>query len=454
MVHFEGIKSGKKIAMCEMKLGVKTLLKNILNAGTACALIFGFTVSTVNIETTQAQEVLQKIEALINDEVISAYDVNQRMGLIVATTGGIKTQEQFLQLKKQVLDTMINERLQMQEAKEWEVVITDAEVEGTYVRIAQNMGKNPDEFETFLAQYGASKQTLVDQVKAEFAWQTLVQGRLGSQVVISDDEVDEYLVRMKANTGKFEYRVGEIYLVVSNPERDAEIKETAERLIKQITEGANFQQMARQFSQSSSAAKGGDMGWIQEGNFNQTLEEEVKKLEVGQYSTVPVKTPGGYYILGLSDRRKILSIDPLDVSLDLRQIYLAFSAETTQEMAETTVKLLADLDYTEYQGCDAIPALAEKVKATTHGALGEGLVLRQLNPELRNFVEGLSIGEPSKPSLSNDGLRVFYVCGRTEPKVTMPTADQIFQQLEQQRLAMMARRYLRDIRRDAIIDKR
>jgi peptidyl-prolyl cis-trans isomerase SurA len=430
------------------------LIKNILKAGTAIALLIGVSATSLNNHPAQAQEVLQKIEALINDEVISAYDVTQRMGLIVATTGGIENQQQFLQLKKQVLETMINERLQLQEAKEWEVNITDDEVAGTYSRIAQNMGKTTDELDIFLTQYGASKRTLINQVKAEFAWQTLVQGRLGSQVVISDEEVDDYLARMKANTGKFEYRMGEIFLVVSNPERDADVKLNGERLIKQIAEGANFQQIARQFSQSSSAASGGDMGWIQEGSLNEPLEAEIKKLEVGQYTKEPIKTPGGYYILGLSDRRKILSIDPLDVTLDLRQIYLAFTAETTQEQAEAMVKQVTDLDTSTYAGCENIERLALTVKATTHGSLGDGIVLRQLNPELRNFVEGLSIGEPSKPSLSKDGLRVFYVCGRTEPTVRMPTADEIFNQLEQKRLAMMARRYLRDIRRDAIIDMR
>lgn len=411
-----------------------------------------------SIKPATAQEVLQKIEVLVNDEIISAFDVNQRLGLIVASTGGVSSQEQLDRLREQVLDTMISEKLQMQEARKFELKLPQEQLESIYERIAgsfmQGRGGNGGvaDFENYLMQYGASKETLLDQIEAENAWQTLVNGRLGNQVVITEEEVEDSIARLKANQGKFEYRLSEIYFIVDNPSKADEVKETASRIAEQAEVG-NFPSLARQFSQSASAAKAGDMGWMSEDNLTPEIYAEVKGMSVGQVTKDPIATPGGYYIMAMMDRRRILSVDPMDVTLNLQQVFWPFNAETKQDDIVALIEKI-DTERAKYNSCDAINTFAETVGNNgTVAALGD-IPLRQLNVQLRAGIENLSNGQNSKPIATSDGIRVFFVCGRIEPTVRVPTSDEIYNQMHEQRLAMMSRRYLRDLRRDAIIDYR
>lgn len=129
----------------------------------------------VMTSASTSQEILQKIEALVNDEVISAYDLQQRLGLVVAATGGVRNQEELLRLREQVLSSMVDEKLQLQEAAEFEVEVSQAEIDDAYIRVAVNFNQSPESFEGFLGQYGSSKNSLTSQLRAEFAWQTLVR---------------------------------------------------------------------------------------------------------------------------------------------------------------------------------------------------------------------------------------------------------------------------------------
>jgi len=410
----------------------------------------------ISLSTTytgaQQNQLLQKIEALVNDEIISAYDLNQRLGLVVASTGGVNTEEEYLKLRDQVLKSMVDERLQLQEAREYEVVISDAEVEDAFTRIAESFGQDSQTLEVTLAkEYNSSKRSLTDQLRAEYTWQRLVQGKLGSQVVISDEDVEASIDRMKANAGKFEYSVSEIYFILDNPSRDSVVKQAAERVHQQLIDGAQFSLVARQFSESSSAARGGDLGWVSADQLDPQISSSLETMEVLETSN-PIKTAGGYSIITLSDRRRILSNDPLDVELDLWQIYKPYIGNPTQEKADALSAVFAESS-NGITSCADISQVAAEIGTSDSGKLGD-ISLRQLSPQMRPLFIGLEDGHPTQPATSNDGVRMFFVCGRTDPEIKEPSFDEMFGQLEQQRLSMMARRYLRDLRRDAIIDYR
>lgn len=400
----------------------------------------------------EAQHVIQKIEALVNDEVISAFDVVQRMGLVVAASGGINDEEDLVRLQQQVLRTLVDERLQLQEAAEYEVEIPAEQIDEAYSRIAQSFNQTAENFEAFLAQFGASKNTLVIQLNAEFAWQALVRGRLGQQIGVTDEEVDTEISRMESNTGKYEYKVSEIYLIVGLPSDDARIKATMEGLVKQIKEGgAPFRLVARQFSDAASAARGGDLGWLSADQMQPAVAEVITNLDVLEVSD-PLRTPGGYRLLVLTDRRRILSLDPLDILLDIHQVMFSFTQETTQEIADAWVAKAVQ-EYPKAKSCDDIEALAKALEVESFGKLDE-IPLRALTPNLRKLLNSMEDGMATGPIASQDGIRIFFVCGRREPEVGVPDFDEIYAQLQEQRLSMVARRYLRDLRRDSIVDYR
>lgn len=397
-----------------------------------------------------AQEVeVESIEAIVNDEVISEYDVEQRLNLILAAAGSDISPEQRELLRQQSLQNLVDEKLQLQEAAEFDLVISDEEVSQTIGRIGRQYDMSPEQFVAYLERSGASVESLAQQVRAELAWTRLVRGRLNSQVAVSDDEVQNILDRLEQNAGQNEYLVSEIFLIADTPEKDRAVRQTADRLVEQLRQGAPFNVMARQFSESATAAVGGDMGWVQEG---QLIEEVSAALENMRPRTIssPVRAPGGYYILLLRDRRKVATADPLDIQLDLTQMTFPVpNEEGAKEARMSEIRLGTSM----IMGCEDIAATAEEIGASGVNKVGT-MRIGDLPAPIQTLVEPLGPGEVTPPFEAGDNIQVLVVCGRNEPEVNMPTFDAIEESLRQQRLSMMARRYLRDLRRDAIVDYR
>lgn len=425
-------------------------------AGLAALALAPFCPGTGTAQTQPAQQdglaVPQRIVALVNDEPISAYDVVQRLRLTIASIGGVRNQQQFARLQQQVVRNMVDDKLKLQEAKNFELVISDEEANDAFSRQAESLGQTPEEFEQTLLRMGVAKDTYLEQMKAEIAWGELVNGRLGRFASVSDEEVEHEIERLKANAGQPEYHLAEIFLLVDNPRREAEIRATAERIVAQIRQGGRFEGFAEQFSQSATAAAGGDMGWVTLDLLSPELAKVVQSLPLEGVSD-PVRTGGGFYILQLRDRRRVLEADPLDVALDVQQVFLPLDLATASEAEQISAVDRIEAAQKGISSCDEIPAFAARLAGAQRGALGK-ITLRELPAGLRNLIADIEIGKPSKPARMQDGFRVFFVCDRVAPEVTMPSYDEIADQLERQKLAMMARRYLRDLRRDAIVDYR
>lgn len=393
----------------------------------------------------------QRIVVLVNDEPISAYDVVQRLRLTIASIGGVDNEEQLDRLQEQVVRNMVDDKLKLQEAAQFDLVISDEETNTAFARQASSFNQTPAQFEDYLARLGITKQAYLDQMKPEIAWGELVNGRLGRFATVAQEEVEQEIARIEASAGQPQYNLAEIYFLVDNPSREADVRQTAERIAEQIRDGANFAGFAQQFSQSSTAASGGDMGWVTPDQLSPILAERLATLKVGEVSE-PIRLAGGYYLLQVKDRRRVLEADPLDVELDIHQIFLPVTAETTEERQTTFFDDLDELR-PEMTSCADIQAYAKQLGVSEAGPLGK-LSLRDLPAGLRTILEELDIGVPSRPTRMEDGFHVFFVCDRTTPEVALPQFDDIIDQLERQKLAMMARRYLRDLRRDAIVDYR
>lgn len=407
-------------------------------------------IAPARLHDARGQQIIQKIEALVNDEAITAYDVGQRMGLVLLATGQqISSQEDLMQLRQQVLETLINEKLEVQEAKEYEVPVPDEEIYAVYDRVARSYNRTPDNFDQLLQQYGTSTQALVQQIEAEYAWQTLVNGRYNTYVAVNDQEIDQLLEEMKANAGKQEYRLSEIYLIVNDPSQDERVKATAQRIRDQMESAYQFGEMARQFSQSTTSAQGGDLGWVTQDQMRPEVYEAIKDMNIFDVSQ-PIKTSGGYYLVALTDRRKILATDPLDELLRLRQIGWFFTADTTQEEAlewyDDAEKKVAAFD-----SCQNLDTFVNSLGEVVSRDLGE-IALKQLNPELRDIIGDMEPNSATPPINTPDGFMIFVVCGRRMPETSLPDPEVLQQQIETQRISLMARRYLRDLRRDAIIE--
>ena len=238
------------------------------------------------------------IAAIVNDTVISDYDLDQRTALFVATSGIRPTKETLVQIRAQVLRSLEDEILELQEAKKHKITITKADVDKALKNIADDNHLTTEQILATITQSGVSADVFRQQLAAQLTWQRLVAARYGTDVLISDQQIDEAMDRIKQGADKPQFLVSEIFLAVDRPQDDQTIKTSAEQIVQQLKQGAPFTAVAGQFSQSPSAADGGDIGWVIQGQLAEELDHALANLEPGDIAG-PVQAEGGYYVLQL-----------------------------------------------------------------------------------------------------------------------------------------------------------
>lgn len=392
---------------------------------------------------------LHKPTAVVNGQIITQTDIEQRLALIVLANGGSVPEDELARLRLQVLRNLIDETLQIQEAAANDIIANKAELEQSFARVAGNFRQSPEEFSKYLRSKGSSAASISRQIEAEIVWGRLLRQKVQPFVNVSEEEVQSVIDRMNAYKGSEEFRVGEIYLSAT-PENAQQIFENGRKIIEQIKQGGSFAAYARQFSEASTAAVGGDLGWVRSGQLPDALGQAVTEIDVGQIAG-PIQIPGGFSILYLMDKRKVLTADPRDAILSLKQISIAFPEGTTQAKAGETVKRFTE-QLKALQGCGSVSEIGAKLGADVID--NDNIKLRDLPAPLQPVLLDLQIGQATPPFGSiESGVRALVVCGRDDPQdAGTPTFDQIMSQIEDERVNKRARIYLRDLRRDAIID--
>ena len=393
---------------------------------------------------------LRKATAVVNGDIITGTDVDQRMALILAANDNKLSDEDAKRLRLQVLRNLIDETLQIQEAKAAEIEIEDEEVEQSYARVAQqSFRQDVKAMDAYLTKIGSSAASLKRQIRGELAWQRLLRRNVQPFINVADEEVKEMLDRLKAAKGTEEYRVGEIFLSAPPEARD-QVFQNASRIVQQLREGGSFVAYARQFSEASTAAVGGDLGWIRLAQLPTELATAARELSPGQL-VGPIEVRGGFSILYMIDKRQVLMADPRDALLALKQISISFPAGTSQADATRRTGAFATA-MKNARGCGNVDAVAAQLGAEV--VTNDQVRARDLPPQLQDALLALSLGETSPPFGSiQDGVRVLMLCGRDDPQQDAgPSFDELMAQMEDDRVNKRAQMYLRDLRRDAVID--
>lgn len=395
---------------------------------------------------SKAQDVL-RIAAVVNDRVISALDVVNRMKFVVWSTGVPNTPENRRRLSAQILRNLVDEELQAQEADRVNVSIKDQEVDRALANVAKRNKMSAQSLANRLSRNGIAISTLRRQLRVQLAWGRTIARRLRREVRVTDDEVDGEIERIETLRNKPSYRVAEIFLNVDEPDQDEKVRQAALRLLKQIRDGADFGALASAFSQSTSASQGGDIGWIQAGRLSRELDEVLLKLEPKQVSP-PIRTLAGYYLLLLREKRQPTGAQTGDTVVDLHQIVVPGSGSPEDQ------KAFAEDIRAAITNCSDLPSLVQQIGTKGSGPVGK-LKLGDLSANFRTAVGNLKVGEPSAPVASPSGQTlILMVCDRVEAKKKQIRRSVVRRQLQQSRAELVARRYLRDLRRSAFVDLR
>lgn len=387
--------------------------------------------------------------AIVNDEIITQTDIDHRIALIAASQRIQIPAEEMQRLRAQVLRNLIDEALQIQAARENEITVEQREIDQYFNRFASNFGHNGQTFAQYLASIGSSERSLKRQIQGEMSWQRL-QRRMLPRISPGDAEVQEILNRLNASRGTSEFRVAEIFLSAT-PENAAQVRGNVTRIVQQIRGGASFGAYARQFSEATTAAVGGDLGWVRPEQLPPELAAIVQSMPVGAISD-PIQVSGGFSIIGLQDARQVLVADPRDAVLSLMQMSIEFPTGTTEAQVRPRAEALANATR-GMGGCGRAPEVAQATGAEL--VSNDNVRVRDLPPALQQMLLGMSIGQSTQPFGTTQRVSVLVLCGRDDPEaVNMPTAANIAERIEEERMNRQAQRYLRDLRRDAVIEYR
>lgn len=402
--------------------------------------------------------------AVVNDTVISDYDLNQRMALFVATSGARPNEATMKRFREEVLRALVDEVLQLQEAQKNKISVTTEEIDKAMLAIAQQNNVSLAQIEQMLKGSGVDIATLRSQIAAQIAWQKLMQHEMAARIIVSDEDVNTALARFAQGARAPQYHVSEIFIGVDSPAREDQARESALQIAQQLNMGAPFANVARQFSQSPSAAVGGDIGWIQQGQLADELDKAIATLKTGGIAG-PIRVAGGYYILQLRERREPMGTAVAKPQqqqagvtsgpVPLARLLLPMPAKPSEELKGKAMQFAEGLRE-RINGCANLNKLASQINGAVYMNLGT-MKPADLSPDLRKALENTQSGDVAQPFFSQAGLEIIVRCDPKAEKVVafeMPTRKQVESRLFQDQMSMMARRYLRDLRRDAVVEYR
>ena len=390
-----------------------------------------------------AREV-EGIAAIVNDEVISLYDVDQRVELYFVSSGIARSRETVERLREQALRELVDEKLQLQEARRVEISIEEEEIEREIKRLSEGFSTSQTSITEFLEKQGIKERTLESQIEADLAWSQFIRRSFGGRIRVGDDEVDEQYRKVLRAIEQPRFLVSEILLNADTLTDQQRVARISQEIVTQLRNGVDFGAVARQFSVSPTASRGGQLGWVTLEQLDPALGAVLTQMEPGQIST-PIATNAGFYILLVQNREEGRARNALNNKFDIMTV--AFPAETSADDVKKFVE--------SFRTCRAAGESAEKLSAKVARS---GLkTLAEFPAPIQKTVINLEAGQVAAPQPANEaakGTDVYVVCDRKDDQGIQVSRKEISDNIFSQRLSMSARRHLRDLRRDAVVEYR
>ena len=398
----------------------------------------------------QAQQA-GRIVAVVNDDIITRYDLIARLGIALSSSNVEDTPEVRQRLGSQILHTLMDERLQSQEAVRFGINVNEREIAEQIADIEKRNNLQPGGLDRFFRSNRLDIEALKEHLRVEAAWNKLLARRVAPRVEVGIDEVEARLAERRAAVGSSEYVVSEIFLALNDPAQEREVRAAADGIVAQLRGGASFAALARQFSQSSSAAIGGDLGRVRAGQLDSRLEAALNSLETNGFSP-PVRLENGFYILLLRERSVIEGSASPEVEFALKRLHFAAPEGAGPAQTETLRERAAAVGSTVAGCTDMERAAAE---AGIEEPVDAGRVkLGNLPERLQGEVSSLEPDIASNPIPWEGGFLVLMVCERIRTPEDTREREEIARQLRLERINRRADRYLQDLRRTALIFRR
>lgn len=386
-----------------------------------------------------------KILIIVNKDPITEHDLTQRIKLVTFSAGGqiSITDGQ----KAEILNSIVQERLQIQAAKLKKIEISDKEVNMALADMGKDNNMNLEQLVALLKSNGISKETLASRVRAQIAWARYIRQQYAPMVFVSETEAEKALQKMKLNTATKQYLLSEILLISSGKSLDTDVEESAKAILKNLKSGAKFDVLAQQLSKSASAANGGDLGWINAEQLEKAIADKITKLPIGQASE-PIKVNGGFKIIKVRDIRHTGKVGPDDLEISFTQAIFPVTPNSDPSEIDAIAPNIQQV-----MECKSTKEFTQK--ATTYNASVQDMPhIRATNmpDQLRQLLKSTPVGQCAQPVMTPNGLVVTFVCDKRQPKPIVHTKDDVLGNLEQERFSRQAAREIQKLMSSAHIE--
>ncbi len=422
--------------------------RRVLNFAFGCFVLCA-TAINAPLAIAQSAPLDEGVAAIVNDEPITYFDVRQRTRYLLIRQKVANVTEEIIKMaSEQALNSLINERLQLQEATKFKVKMSDEEVDQILANQAKNSGSNIQDLFKELGAAGLSIKAYRDSVRAEVLWQRIVVGRYGSRVKISPEQINASWERIQASADKPQYQLSEIFIEVAAENEDEAALNGAKTIVEKVRAGENFGAYAEEYSYAPSAATAGDLGWVVLGELRPEVAAVIDKVQIGQISD-PIKVQGGYMIIGVRAKH---DAGALVTAYNLKEFAKAGPANADDAQWKKINSALSAAKSQFNGNCKGVEKIAKanNVNLNHLGTVSENELLPQIKTEISKLKKG-----DSTPimKLGNEAV-VTLICDKTISGPDIPTKAQIEDQMHDAELGLVARRYLRDLRREASIIER
>ncbi|WP_408580059.1 peptidylprolyl isomerase [Bombella apis] len=394
-----------------------------------------------------------QIIAIVNGQILTQRDVEDRARLFAVSTGLPLTPEIMARMRSQLINQLIDERLKMQEILGRHINVEPEQIAEAIHTIEARNGMPENALRNRLKADGISLTTLIDQLRVQIGWMQVLREDLGVRSRVTPLQITQREQALQNEAGRPQYFISEIFIPVIDPRHDETELSFVKTIITQLRNGAPFPIVAAQFSQDQSALQGGSRGWMQEDNIEPEVLSVIRKMPENAISN-PIKVPGGYAIVTVHARRTIGK--QMGTLLSMRQAFFPFSsalnpAEPTDQQKLSLQKALHASQ--TIKSCNEMESLNTSLGNTRPSNPGLQ-VMERLAPQMRQVVEKIPTGHVSRPLVAPDGIALIMVCSREERNLAQQTPGQIADQLMNERVEQASQQLQRSLRRHAIIKLR
>ena len=394
------------------------------------------------------------IAAVVNEDAISDYDVDKRVRFVIATTKLANTPEVVSRIRPQVITALINERLQLQEAKKNDIKISEDDIKKATASIEQERGMDAGAITAMLDKNGVPPDTFAEQLRAQLAWNKLLGKNVRPRVHISDEEVALAQKNYTAPIEVQEVQIGILLLPVDKASRDAEVHKFADKMVNETHRGANFEELARQFR--GGAGDKIDKFWVRPENLDPMIAHALGNARAGMV-VGPLHNREGYTLIKVYDVRA-RDDGPAEANsnptIKAKEILFKLKNDATEREANAMIAIAQEVAKNPGTCADkGVPGIADMKDMDTEVNFLQGKA-SELQPAVRAILTSMRVGAMSEPFASREGIRMYMLCDSQKTQTGNISRDDVYPVIMQQKMGLEAQKYMRNLRRAAFIDVR